>query len=136
MSRNQLQMLLKINGYTEQATDDEIRSVLSHAKYSDGEIEQALLILRQHDIAPMIRSDGLHTVFYTDNRLRPSEIAGLLGVDVRFDPRQFNQSQKPDNYLSSTETMVIIGLALVVALVTTLLYMYFNELGFFHSFSL
>jgi hypothetical protein len=84
----------------------------------------------------MIRSDGLHTVFYTDNRLRPSEIAGLLGVEVKFDPQHFNQSQKPDNYLTPAETMMIIGLAFLLAVVATLLYMYFNQLGVFHSFSL
>ena len=132
MSRNQLQMILKINGYSEAATDDEIRAVLHNAKYSEAEIEQALRILRQQEVAPVIRSDGLHTVFYTDGRLRPSEIAGLLGIEVDFDVSHMELGKKLTHSVTPREAVMIIGLAMMVALLCIIAFMYINQIGWFY----
>lgn len=130
MNRNQLKSILKINGYSESASDDEIRSLLLKAKYSETEIENALLILRQTDVQPMVRSDGLHTVFYTDSHLKPREIAGLLGVQVDFDASSFRLEEK--DQFNFKEVMIIAGLSIVIAITGVFIYMYLNQIGFFH----
>lgn len=134
MNKNQLKAVLKINGYTAEASDEDIRAVLLRAKYSEAEIQKALLILREKDVSPMIRSDGLHTVFYTDSHLRPSEIAGLLGIEVNFDVGKFKQQRKNQITVSPQEAFVVIGLSLLIAISSIVIYMYINNIGIFHTF--
>lgn len=130
MNRNQLKSILKINGYTEDASDDDVRAVLLQAKYSESEIENALIILRQSDVKPMVRSDGLHTVFYSDSHLKPREIAGLLGIEVDFEASSFRLEEKKSFNLN--EVLIIMVLSAVIAILGIVIYMYSNQIGFFH----
>lgn len=134
MNRNQIKSVLKINGYTEEASDDEIRAVLQQAKYSESEIEKAMVILRQKDVAPMIRSDGLHTVFYTDGNLKPSEIAGLLGIEVNFEASHFKKNSRNTDTFNFHEVLIIMGLSALIAFLSIVIYSYINKIGYFHGF--
>lgn len=132
MNKNQIQSVLKINGCTGDCSDEQIREILLGARYSEAEVERALQILRERDLTQTVRADGLHTVFYTDNHLRASEISGLLGidVDVDFDTRKAKEEQVPR--FTFFEIIVIAALASVFAISGTVLYMYMNQIGIFH----
>jgi hypothetical protein len=136
MNKKQLQTILKINGCSEQAADEEVRAILLSAKYSPDEVENALVILRSNDVAAPIRSDGLHTVFYTDNRLQPREIAGLLGVEVDLDFGARARTRALSKELTGVEIALVVGLAVLFAVIGTGLYMYIHDIGFFHSLAI
>jgi hypothetical protein len=133
MNKNQLKAILKINGCDECQSDEEIRAILLGARYSPEEIDNALVVLHAQDVPQPIRSDGLHKVFYSDGRLRPQEIAGLLGieVDVNFGKRAPQPSESRS--LTSVEVGLVVGLAVLFAVVGAGLYMYIHDIGLFHS---
>jgi len=133
MNRNQLKAVLKINGYTEESSDADIRAVLLSASYSKTEVERALLTLRQSEGLQAARADGLHTVFYSDNHLRPSEISGLLGIDIDVNFQNQTENRHTTNSFSLFEGLFIIGLAIVCAAFGIFMYMYINSIGVFHS---
>ena len=135
MNRNQIESVLKINGCTGNCSDAEIRAVLLGASYSESEVDRAIDILNQQDLTQTVRSDGLHTVFYTDNALKPREISGLLGIDVDVDFDQKSVEKAPSGF-SLFEVVVIVTLAAAFAVSGTLIYMYMNEIGVFHPIAM
>lgn len=133
MNKNQLTAVLKINGYDLHSTDDDIRAVLLGAKYTESEVEKALVILRQTNVANVVRADGLHTVFYTDTHLKPSEISGLLGIEVDLDFNNTHIGRDRGVGFSFIEVLIIVTFSMLVAVVGSFLYMYLNEVGLYHS---
>lgn len=130
MNRNQLKSLLKINGLSEASPDEEIKAVLLHAHYNESEIEAAIAIVRDLHDGRGPRVDGLNRVFYTDDALRPSEIFGLLGVDV--DLEKPISLRHKNNNLSLIEILFIIFFSILIAVVSIFTYMYFSQVGIFH----
>jgi predicted transcriptional regulator len=131
MNRHQLLSILKINGYDLSATDEEIRAVLNHAKYSESEIETALQILREQPMVEAGRVDGLHRIFYTDGSLRPNEISSLLGVDMNLN-MPISRWTKSDN-LTLREVLTIVIGSVAIATMTILTYMFLAGVGLFHN---
>lgn len=130
-SREQIETLLKINGSSIDATDDEIRSILNDAKYSNDEIVAAIAVLRQNIDTSSPRLDGLHKVFYTDKPLQAGEVAGLLGIDVnvlhKLDSHQVRRRQ-----LSGLQLIFVVFVAFTFAFLGTVYYMYKTDIGVFH----
>lgn len=133
MNRNQIKTLLKINGYTDTASDEEVRAVLLSARYSEDEVDAALLMLREADLATSTRTDGLHKVFFSDDQLRPSEISGLLGVDVNLEAPISRRSKQ--NTMPFLHFVLIWFFSVVFAVSGILFYMYLNQVGLFHPVS-
>ncbi len=130
MNRNQLRTILKINGLSEDASDDEIRAVLVHARYSENEIESALVILQEAGELPNPQTVGLHSVMYTGNTLRANEVVSLLGVDMNVDlPISFRSKHAR---IETFDGLLIIGGAILLATLGVVLYMYLFQVGFFY----
>ncbi len=128
--RRYLESILKVNGLTPTAPDEEIKSVLLSARLNNDEVTAALMVLRENTKTNETRVDGLHKVFRTDSGLQPAEITKLLGIDVeltsaetvRTDPRRFTILE-----------LILLSLAsAVVAIICLLMYMYSEGIGWFH----
>lgn len=130
VQKDKIEAILKINGVTPTAADEEIRSVLLSARYSKDEVDTAIMILRENVKTKETRVDGLHKVFHSDEHLKANEIAQLLGIEVEISdaPLQIRRSRD----LSSVQYVVVWIMAVLVALGGISYYMYLHQVGVFH----
>ena len=131
LKREQIELLLRINGVSPSSPDEEIRSVLLSASFDDNDINTAIMVLRENTTNNTTRVDGLHKVFRTHDTLKPAEIFSLLGIDIGVNnlPENRTAIDKKD-WIQNT---VIALLASVIALGGVFIAMYVYEVGFFHS---
>lgn len=132
LKREQIELLLRINGVSPSSPDEEIRSVLLSASFNDNDINTAIMVLRENKVNNTSRVDGLHKVFRTHDTLKPAEIFSLLGIDIGVD--NLAESQKEDiarkDWIQNT---IIALMAIAMALGGVFVAMYVYEVGFFHS---
>lgn len=131
LKREQIELLLRINGVSPSSPDEEIRSVLLSASFDDEDIDTAIMVLRQNTVNNTTRIDGLHKVFRTHDTLKPTEIFSLLGIDV-------GVGDLPENHKAEIErkdfiqNSIIILLAVAMALGGVFFAMYIYQVGLFH----
>lgn len=131
--KRHIESILKVNGLSPTAPDEEIRSVLLSARFNDDEVDTALMILRENVKTNVTRVDGLHKVFRTDGALKPAEVSRLLGIDVEIDK---DVSLRNDPKRFSVFELVLLSLvSSLVAVVCLLMYMYSEDIGLFHPSS-
>lgn len=133
MNKTQLTTTLRVNGFDETASDETIRAVLERANYSGAEITEAIRVLREEVMGKIPRVDGLHTVFYTDDRLKSSEIAGLLGIEITVDLDPNELRRRREEKSNFVHLMLIIFLSIILISAGSVAYMFFNEIGIFHA---
>jgi hypothetical protein len=112
------------------APDEEIRSVLLSAKFDDNEINAALVILRENTKTKETRVDSLHKVFRSDEGLNSKEVSKLLGINIEVTDH-ITQSHKK-KHLSYLELLLLTLVAILLATVFMLVYMYSHQIGIFH----
>lgn len=128
--KKDIETILKINGVTPSAPDEEIRSVLLSARYNNDEVNTAIMVLRENTTTHQTRVDGLHKIFRTDEALKPAEISSLLGIDVQVDELAIRQSRSRD--MSMLQSVIVTIVAVVLALSGVAMAMYIYEVGLFH----
>lgn len=131
--KKHIESILKVNGLGISAPDEEIRSVLLSARFDDDEIKAALVILRENTKTNETRVDSLHKVFRSDASLNSKEVSKLLGIDIEVTDH-ITQSHKK-KHLSYLELSLLTLVAILLAAVFMLLYMYSNQIGVFHPAS-
>ena len=131
MNRDQLLTVLKINGLEPTAPEEDVRAVLRNARYSAHEVESALHILRDANAIEDARVDGLHRVFYSDEHLRPNEVASLLGVEMQVDMPIKRWKRGQD--FTETEIWIIVIGSILIAVITTVTCMAAAEAGYFYG---
>ena len=135
INRKQVESILKINGVTPASPDEHIRSVLLSARYSDDEVETAIMVLRQNDKTNETRVHGLHKVFRTDEALKPDEVSALLGVNIEVSDRIEAKSIEKTKNRGTLDRFQFISvwiLSVVLASIALLFYMYMIKVGPFH----
>lgn len=130
ISREQVEAILKVNGVPETSPDEHIRSVLLSARYSNDEVDAAIMILRENDKTKKTRVDGLHKVFRTSDALSSDEISQLLGVDVTYDRNQIKTSRT--RKATPAQVVIIWMMSILIATIAVLVYMYVYRVGVFH----
>lgn len=130
ISREQVEMILKINGMTSSSPDEHIRSVLLSARYNHDEVDTALMILREDLKTKQTRVDGIHKIFRSDDTLKPKEISKLLGIEV--DASQFVEIEQKQRDYAMLQYIVVWFFSVAFAVTGILLYMYMNQVGMFH----
>lgn len=136
LDRNHIERVLKINGVAPSANDNEIRSVLMAARFHDGEVDAALLILRSTDDAsrgPAI--DSMQKLLRTDRSLNAKEISNLLGIDMQLIDKSPSATRNSKQTISLSQHVVIWLLAIVISIIGIGLSMYLLHFGFFHPAS-
>ena len=85
LDRTHLERVLKINGVSPTAADEEIRAVLLSARYRDDEVNMALLVLRENVDTKAARVDSLQKLMRSDQLLSAKgarQRAILLVIDL------------------------------------------------------
>ncbi len=130
--RKHLERILKINGASVSASDDEIRVVLRSAHYGDDEIVSALTVLRG-GADPSTTGSGIHKLMHTDQVLSSKEISRLLGIDVVLPVTKRRRLHALTEMPTNVQRFVIVLLSIVVAITGLGLAMYLLEFGVFHA---
>lgn len=131
--RKYIERVLTVNGLTVESSDEQIRSMLSSARYRDEEVEQALQVLRGNYVASgTTATDSVaQKILRTDSSLSPSEVSRLLGIDVSVQNLTQPQKQK-DGQLTGTHIAMIVLLSLLVATIGLGIAMYAHGFGVFY----
>jgi hypothetical protein len=133
LDRTHLERVLKINGVSPTAADEEIRAVLLSARYRDDEVNMALLVLRENVETKTTRVDSLHKLIRTDQLLTAKEISTLLGIEVSV-PTMGRRKEQPEATSGAAgQRLAIAVLSVVLALIGLGLAMYIQEFGVFHA---
>lgn len=130
INREQIESILKVNGVSPAAPDEQIRSVLLSARYDHDEVDTAIMVLRENVKTNKTRVDGLHKIFRTDQALKPEEISQLLGIEVEIAEEVVPQSK--GQIISSLQYMMIWVMSVALAVTSILLYMYIHRVGIFY----
>lgn len=134
VKRNQIEAILKMNGVEPTSPDEVIRSVLLSARYSENEVDTALMVLRENTKTNKTRVDGLHKVFRTNEGLKPDEISQLLGIEMNVSERiEYNDDEDgSDVTFTNFQKITILILAFTITIVGFIFYMYIFKIGFFY----
>jgi hypothetical protein len=133
--RRQLESFLRINGLTPLARNEEIRSMLLSARWNEKDVDTAIMILKENTTTKAVAIDSAHKIFHSDDRLTPSEIQSLLGIDVPYSDDTSNQMTYLEERLQveRRSTRLAMFLAIIIAIVSVLYVMYQEKAGFFHQ---
>ena len=130
LQKKDIETILKINGVSAVAPDEEIRTVLLSARYNNDEVDTAIMVLRENMKTHQTRVEGLHKIFRSDESLKPSEISALLGIDVQIDEVATRQSRSREtNFLQSS---LVVIFATIFSVAGVLVAMYIYQVGIFH----
>ncbi|HMO78233.1 MAG TPA: hypothetical protein PKA42_03740 [Candidatus Paceibacterota bacterium] len=128
--KSDIETILKINGVSQAAAPEAIRLVLKRASYNEQEIEAALSLLQNNTTNLYNKNTELNKIFRTTEALKPSEISSLLGIEVQVACVPGYNSK--DRNLSWLQTLVVIFLAIILAVIGIVAAMYIYEVGIFH----
>jgi hypothetical protein len=132
IERKYVEQILKVNGISPTAPDEEIREVLISSKWNKDDVETALTVLRENIKTHVSRSDTLHNVFQSDQRLSPEAIQSLLGIDVELSANELKNKRQKMRTVSFWQAIGIIGYATLLAFGSILIVMYVQNFGVFH----
>lgn len=132
IDRRHIEQILRLNGISPTAPDEEIRSVLISARWHKEDVETAITVLRENVNTRKSRVDTLHDVFLTDKRLSPEAIHSLLGIDIDIDPEKLQTMRKWRYNMYIWQMISIFLIASIVAFSFILFMMYSQKVGFFH----
>ncbi len=133
LDRTHLERVLKINGVSPTAADEEIRAVLLSARYRDDEVSMALLVLRENVDTKGTRVDSLQKIMRSDQMLSAKEISSLLGIEVSVPAIGRPKEQPAPASVLIGQRLAIAILSLLIALIGIGLAMYVEEFGVFHA---
>lgn len=133
IDRKYIERILKLNGLTPTAPDEEIRSVLISARWNKEDVETAITVLRENTSTHKSRVDTLHDVFLTEQRLSPEAIHSLLGIDMEVNSSELEELRTSRKHLYQWQMISVFIIALLMAAVIVLGLMYMGDFGFFHK---
>jgi len=132
IDRKHIEKILKVNGLTPTAEDEEIRSILISAKWNKDDVETALTVLRENINTHDSRVDTLHNVFLTDRRLSPEAIQSLLGIDIEVSSNELASLRESRKRVSIWQIASVISCAVILAVGFVMMFMYTKHIGIFH----
>ncbi len=135
IDRGYLEKILRMNGSSATASDEEIRSVLVSARWKEDDVESAITVLRENVNTHKSRLEHLDNVFLTDKRLSPEAIHALLGIDVTVDANDISKVRSRQQVMYWIQIVSIFVIAVMIAMVSLLGIMYNQKVGVFHPSS-
>lgn len=130
VQKQDIEKILKINGVSPSANDEEIRSVLLSARYNNDEVDTAIMVLRENMKTHQTRVEGLHKVFRSDEALNASEISALLGIEVEVS--DMPQQRRHSREMSTLQSALVVVMAVALSLLGIFGAMYYYKVGVFH----
>lgn len=135
IDRRHIEQILRLNGLSPTAADEEIRSVLISARWQKEDVETAITVLRENVNTHQSRVDTLHDVFMTDKHLDTEQIQALLGIDMKVGTSDLDQLRASRRHMYVWQIISIFLLAIVIALGFILTMMYMTQSGIFYVHS-
>ena len=132
IDRRHIEQILRLNGLTPTAADEEIRSVLISARWHKEDVETAITVLRENTTTHKSRVDTLHDVFTTDKKLSPEAIQTLLGIDVEINSSELESLRKSRQSVYVWQVISIFMIAIAVAAIMIVFMMYNQQVGIFY----
>lgn len=133
IDRKHVEQILRLNGLTPTAADEEIRSVLISARWHKEDVDTAITVLRENVNTHQSRVDTLHDVFMTDRHLDPQQIQSLLGIDMQVDKSELSQLRASRHNMYLWQITSIFLFAIIIAIGFILLMMYVTQSGIFYN---
>lgn len=132
IDRKNIEQILKLNGLEKTAPDEEIRSVLISARWNKEDVETALTVLRENTKTHANSVDKLHDIFVADRILTPEAIHSLLGINVEVNASELIslRSRRQNSY--RWRLISIFVFSVLIALVSVIAMMYWQQAGPFH----
>ena len=117
VQRAQIEHILQLNGMSKTAPDEHIRALLSRARWSAEDIEQAITLLRTKTDTPQKNKvPDRHKVFHTDEKLSPDAIISLLGVEMTVHEKQLSAFGRQRRSTTAVPSVLqYIGIGLIVS---------------------
>ncbi len=132
IDRRHIEQILRLNGLTPTAADEEIRSVLISARWHKEDVETAITVLRENTTTHKSRVDTLHDVFITDKKLSPEAIQTLLGIDVEINSSELESLRKSRQSVYIWQIISIFMIAIAIAAIMIVFMMYSQQVGIFY----
>lgn len=132
IDRKNIEQILRLNGLSETAPDEEIRSVLISARWNKEDVETAITVLRENIKTHASRVDKLHDVFFADRALSPEAIHSLLGIDVEVNSSELNNLRARRKNIYQWQLISIFIFSVLIAFASITAMMYWQESGPFH----
>lgn len=132
IDRKNIEQILRLNGLSETAPDEEIRSVLISARWNKEDVETAITVLRENIKTHASRVDKLHDVFFADKALSPEAIHSLLGIDVEVNSSELNNLRARRKNIYQWQLISIFIFSVLIAFASITAMMYWQEFGPFH----
>ncbi len=132
IDKNQIESLLRANGIAPSAKDEEIRSLLLSAKWTENDVDTALMVLKENTSTKATHIDTLHKVFHSDQRLSPTEITDLLGIKTTLTDYDLKGQEDQQSKHQTLNVMIAVVLSLLIAVTSVGYVMYKEKAGFFH----
>lgn len=132
IDRKYIEKILRMNGSSATAPDEEIRSVLISARWNKSDVDSAITVLRENINTHQNRVERLDNVFLTDKRLSPEAIHALLGIDVEVNENELETLRVKSRNLYWLQISSIFIIAFIIAAGSLLGMMYAQGVGIFH----
>lgn len=137
-TKRHIEKILRINGLSLAASDEEIKSVLLYAKCEDADsIIAALRDQRtdaDRDLCGVQQPRAHCNVLLADERLRPETIKELLGIDVEVNFADLELARARRQGVTTLQVIGILGWSLACAVAAMVGIMWYYQIGFFHPF--
>jgi hypothetical protein len=131
IDKSQIENILRANGIAPSAKDEEIRSLLLSAKWTENDVDTALMVLKENTATKATHIDTLHKVFRSDQRLSPEEITSLLGIKTTLSDYDL-KSEDGQSSNQKMSVLIAVVLSLLIAVTSVGYVMYKEKAGFFH----
>lgn len=128
--------VLRINGLSSDASDEDLRSVLLYAKCEN--VDDAISALRDanvkanDDICGLQKTETTCNILLADKRLRPETIRDLLGIDMQVTYDELESAREKRRSVSFVQIAGIFGWSLFCALLSLAGFMWYFGIGLFH----
>lgn len=135
IQRTQIEQVLRLNGLSASAPDEEIKSVLLSARWRRDDIETAILVLRENTQNHKTHVDTLHKIFHTDQKLDANAISALLGIEmnVSANQRRITTRKNVQRKLSINNMLFMVMISLVLSLLFVFGAIWYLHMGLSYS---
>lgn len=135
IQRTQIEQVLRLNGLSASAPDEEIKSVLLSARWRRDDIETAILVLRENTQNHKTHVDTLHKIFHTDQKLDANAISALLGIEMNVSANQqrITTRKNVQRKLSINNMLFMVMISLVLSLLFVFGAIWYLHMGLSYS---
>lgn len=133
IDRKHVEQYLKLNGFSVDAPESDIRELLKKANWNTEDIDDAISILQSTPEELAKRDKRMPTrLVGTDHKLSPDTLNSLLGMEVTID-RDISEHKRMLETIYRSQLISIAVLSFFCAFLFLMIGMWYLQVGFFHE---